>query len=50
MGGDLWGTFLVSIFINFNPRLRMGGDSEGGKSFKDINFISIHASVWEATY
>ena len=34
---------------SFNPRLRVGGDRDGGGLRRFCRYVSIHASAWEAT-
>mgnify|MGYP007055111104 CR=1 FL=1 len=41
-------SLMVQIILNFNPRLREGGDGETNAEERTEN-ISIHASAREAT-
>ena len=49
MGGDLLIISIQTLGSDFNPRLRMGGDTHTTTPNLLSSFISIHASVWEAT-
>ena len=50
MGGDILRLISEDAINNFNPRLRMGGDICMCPGLVLDENISIHASVWEATY
>ncbi len=48
----MWATrhlSLVTAFLCFNPRPRMGGDGRSRRTKYQI-FVSIHAPVWGATH
>ena len=49
MGCDSRGVLLHSLFICFNPRTRMGCDKNRIEDCR-VNFVSIHAPAWGATW
>ncbi len=49
VGGDPWNPADGHDKSRFNPRLRVGGDVSGYLT-REIKYVSIHASAWEATY